>query len=550
MRPLALCLCLAALAAEVARSADAERRADDERILKRAGIATDDAGLLNFFKKSSPSEADIRALIAKLGDDSFDVREKASADLSLMGAVAEPFLREAAKSGDAEVRLRAAECLKSIGGGPSAAVLSAAARLLAQRRPPGALEVLLAYAPRVAGQASEMDLRAALVVLALHDGKPEPALVKALEDKAAGTRAVAAAVLVRAGARESLPAIRKLLNDPEPSVRLETALALASLKEKESIPVLIDLLAVLPRDRHAAITDLLYELAEDQAPEVPAGEDEAARKQARDAWAAWWKKSAGSVDLTRVRDDGKFKGYTMVILLDAGRILEVDADGKTRWQIDGLEFPLDAQRLPGDRVLVAEQKGGRVTERDRKGHILWEKRVDGPLMAQRLSNGNTFIANRSQVVEVDRSGRQVFAHARGVDDLIMKAQKLERGEVALVVSSAAGTGAAEYIRLDAAGKQVARFPVGVRTSGGRIDVLPDGRVLAPLKDQNKVVEYDAAGKVVWQADFNQPIAAVRLANGHTLVTAFDEKRAVELDSDGKTVWEYKTDARVTRGWRR
>ncbi len=391
---------------------------------------------------------------------------------------------------------------------------------------------------------------AALVALAIRDGKPSPVLVKALEDKSAGTRAVAAAVLVRAGVKESLPAIRKLLNDPEASVRLETALALASLKEKEALPVLIDLLATLPRERQAPITDLLYELAEDQTPEVPAGDDDTARKQTRDAWAAWWKKNADKVDLAKVGDNGKFKGYTMVVLLDAGRVLEVDADGKKRWEIDGLQFPLDAQRLPGDRVLVAEQQGGRVTERDRKGHILWEKRIDEPLMAQRLANGHTFIASRTQLLEVDRSGRPVFTQERGVEDLIMKAQKLDKGEIALVVSPAGNLNAPEYLRLDAAGKTVARFPISVRTSGGRIDVLPNGHVLAPLRDNNKVIEYDAAGKEVWQADYNQPIAAVRLPNGHTMVTGFNEKRAVELDGKGKLVWEYKSDVRVTRGWRR
>jgi hypothetical protein len=56
--------------------------------------------------------------------------------------------------------------------------------------------------------------------------------------------------------------------------------------------------------------------------------------------------------------------------------------------------------------------------------------------------------------------------------------------------------------------------------------------------------------VVWQVPFNQPIAAVRLANGNTLVTSYNQKRAVELDRAGKEVWEYKTDTRVTRAFRR
>jgi outer membrane protein assembly factor BamB len=382
--------------------------------------------------------------------------------------------------------------------------------------------------------------------VAVRDGKPDPALVKALEDRSPGRRGAAAAALARAGA--ALPEVRKLLRDPDPSVRLEAALALAPHKEKEAVPTLIDLLAALPRTRHAPIEDVLYQLAEDKAPEALAGDDEAARAKYRDAWAAWWKKDGDAAYLGKLAEGGKFLGYTMLVMLDAGRVMEVDADGKTRWQIDGLNFPLDAQRLPGDRVLVAEYRGGRVTERDRKGRVLWEKQIEQPLVAQRLPDGNVFIATTLLLVEVDRNGKEVGASMRRADG-VMKAQRLPRGETALVVSPGRRS-PVEFVRLDAAGQEVASFPVDVRTSGGRIDVLPNGHVLAPLKDQNKIVEYDASGKPVWQADFPQPVAAVRLPNGHTVVTSYEDKRAVELDGDGKQVWEFKAGGRVTRAWRR
>jgi outer membrane protein assembly factor BamB len=106
------------------------------------------------------------------------------------------------------------------------------------------------------------------------------------------------------------------------------------------------------------------------------------------------------------------------------------------------------------------------------------------------------------------------------------------------------------VRLDASGKEVQSFPVYVHTSGGRIDVLPNGHVLIPELRNNRVMEYDTDGKVVWQVPFDQPIAAVRLANGDTLVTSYNQQRAVELDRTGKEVWEYKTDTRVTRAFRR
>ena len=97
--------------------------------------------------------------------------------------------------------------------------------------------------------------------------------------------------------------------------------------------------------------------------------------------------------------------------------MEIDADGRPRWQIDGLQQPLDVQLLPGDRLLIAEHSANQVTERNLRGEVLWEKRLgvraqadgeaDGPLVAQRLPNGNTFIATHTELLEVDRDGKEV-----------------------------------------------------------------------------------------------------------------------------------------------
>jgi hypothetical protein len=532
------------LLVEGARPADGDAAPAEERVLKQAGLGTDDAALLDFFRKRTPKEAEVRDLVKKLGDDDFQVREKASRGLVALGPVAEPYLREALSSCDPEVARRAEECLKNIRAGPSAAVVTAAARLLARRKPAGAAEVLLAYAPRAEGESTAEAVEAALAALAVRDGKPDPVLVKVLDDKDPARRAAAAVALARGGARDQLAAVRQRLRDPEAAVRLKVGLALASLREKDAVPVLIDLLAVLDHGALGPVEDLLYRLAEDKAPDAVPGNDAESRRKYRDAWARWWKDEGGALDMARLDAAGRFLGYTMIVLLDAGRILEVDAANKPRWQIDGLGFPLDTQYLPGERVLVAEYKAGRVTERNRKGDVLWEKRVDDPLAAQRLANGHTFIATPFQLLEVDGSGKQVFSYVRPQGDRIMKAQKQRNGDIGLV------TDAGLFVRLDSSGRELNRFPVNLRTSGGRIDLLPDGRVLVPLKDENQVVEYDARGKRVWSVPFADPVNAVRLPNGHTLITSYQSQRAVEVDRDGKAVWEYKADARLTRAWRR
>lgn len=524
---------------------------EDERLLREAGLPSDDAGLVAFFRNRSPRDEDVRALVKKLGDDDFEARERASRELLLLGPVATPFLKEGAASSDPEVKRRSEECLKKIGAGPSAATIAAAARTLARRKPAGALEALLAYAPKVEGESTGEEVRSALAALAQRDGKTAPALVAALADSEPGRRAAAAVALARAGTPEDRAAVRKLLADPKPTVRLHTALALAARREKEAVPVLIDLANDVGRGQIYHIEDIFYRLAEDKAPDVVFGEEPAARKKYRDAWAAWWAKEGNAIDLAKLDAAPPFHNYTMFVLLDAGRVAEVDGDQKLRWEIKDLLKPLDVQMLPGGgRVLVAEHDANRVTERNLRGQVLWERRLaDGPLAAQRLPNGNTLIATRGEILEVDRTDKPVFRHFARPGEFIMRAQRARNGDLGYIVNSLT-TGTTAFVRLDPSGKELTRFPVDVRTSGGRVEMLPNGHVLIPLMDENRVVEFDANGRPVWQATFLQPVAAVRAPNGQTVVTSMQSTKAAALDEKGKEVWEFNAGARVTRAWRR
>src|SRR5262249_6274381 len=159
-----------------------------------------------------------------------------------------------------------------------------------------------------------------------------------------------------------------------------------------------------------------YRLAGEKAPALPEGErggvSPPVRRKQRRAWAAWWKEHGAALEKGRVGEVASTLGFTTVVLLDAGAVLDLDGSNRVRWQIDGLQMPLDVQRLPGDRVLLAEHKANKVTERDRTGKVVWEVEVDGPLMAQRLPGGNTFIATREGLVEVDRGGKKVFRYRR------------------------------------------------------------------------------------------------------------------------------------------
>jgi hypothetical protein len=537
----------------------AEGVADDERTLKGAGLPTDGPGLLAYIRQrtvNAASEERLKTLIRQLGDDEFKVREHASRQLVAIGPRARPALRAALESPDPEVKRRAEECLQQISEGATAAVIASAVRLLAERKPDGAAETLLDYLPGAEDETVAETVRAALASLAVRDGKAEPAVVKALEDRVPVKRAAAGAALARARLPEQLPAVRKLLADPDAQVRMRVALALASVRDKAAVAVLIGLLDQLPLEETGLIDSFLDRLAGEAVPEaVLTGTEAAARRKYRDAWAAWWKEHEARIDPARLEQATRSLGYTMVVLLDQGKVMDLDTTNRPRWSFGELDFPLDAQILPSEeRVLVAEYKGNRVTERDLKGAVKWEKKIEEPLAVQRLSNGNTFIATRTKLVEVDKDGKEVFSYSRPDGAFFMKVQRLRSGDIACVVN----LGVARYVRLSRSGnevKEVKTFGVDLHTSGGKLDVLANGHVIIPETHNNRVVEYDPDGKVVWSADVVQPIAALRLPNGNTLVTSGVDMtgvthRAVEIDRAGKEVWQFRGDTRVTRAFRR
>ncbi len=524
----------------------------DEAVLRAAGVETNSKGLLTFFQRRTLTATEVervQKLIRQLGADSYRLREQAMADLTARGPVVVEALRLAAQSADLEVKRRAERCLlriqeKDVGN----EVTAAAVRVLAYRKPATVVETMLAFVPFADGNAVADEVRSLLAALARQDGKAHPSLVAALGDKDGVRRAAAAESLVRGGLQEQLAEVRKLLTDPDAVVRLRVAMAMIRAEDRASVAVLIDTLPQLPASHAWLAEDLLYRLAEGKNPPSQAmGMDDASRLRCRDAWRAWWKDNEKSIDLAQLKQAPQLLGFTIVVLLDLGQVAELGPKKEERWRVENLVFPLDAQFLPGDRLLVAEYHGARVTERSLKGEILWQHRVQGPLVAQRLANGNTFIATDSQLLEVDRQGKTVYDISLATGERIMKAMKSPNNEFVCL------TDGARIVRLDTAGKELHSFPVnlGTRLFGGRIHVLANGRVLIPHNAENKVVEYDARGKAVWEAAIDQPVAATRLPNGNTLVTTMLPHRgAVEFDARGQEVWSYRTNTRVTRALRR
>ena len=286
-------------------SARADLR-DDERTLQSAGLATDGRALLAFFRARAAAGVEtepMRVLLRRFASPSNQERSVATAELLGLGPLAVPTLRRAANDlNDRDTARRAAECLHWLEGPNAASLPAAAARMLASRKPDGAAEALLAYLPAADDADVLRAATSALAAVAAPGGKPDPALVRGLGDPLAVRRAAAGVALARANPPERVPEVRKLLKDPAPGVRLRAALALAEAHDAEAVPALIELLAELPPEQRKRVEEFLTQLAGEWAPAVSLrNEDEIARNIRRDAWAAWWRDTEGSVLLTAVR---------------------------------------------------------------------------------------------------------------------------------------------------------------------------------------------------------------------------------------------------------
>jgi hypothetical protein len=229
----------------------------------------------------------------------------------------------------------------------------------------------------------------------------------------------------------------------------------------------------------------------------------------------------------------RVRSGTLLIQPAGNQVTEVGGDGKVRWQLAGLLGPQDAELVAGNRVLVAEHNGQRVTERNLRGDVLWTRQTPGafPIGVQRLRNGRTFITCRNQILEVDRGGREVYTITRPTADIVA-ARRLRDGQIVCVTNQRL------VLRLDAGGKELTSFTIPMMMNNG-IEVLHDGHLLVCVPWTNKVTEYDPEGKAVWEATVQQPAAACRLPGGNTLV-ALQAQKVIEIDRDGKTVAEIDT----------
>jgi HEAT repeat protein len=523
-----------------------ELRAADEKLLQDNGITPDAAGLLEFYRKRTPGLGEQRrleALVRQLASEQFEERERATKELKACGEAALPALRQAALDADVEVSLRARDCITAIEG-PGLEQGLAAARTLARRAPPTAVGTLLAYLPHAYDPVVEDAVCDALAVLASRPGPVEPALLAALTEASPVRRGAAAFALGRRPEESTRTAVRRLLADGDRRVRLRATQGLLAACDRSAVPALLDLAAGPQDDLTWQAEAILQQLAGESTPSpLPDDVELLGRTRRRAAWQNWWREHGQEVDLATLAEKPRLQNVTLVPEMHANRVWECGKDGQPRWEVPIAGCPIDAQVLPGKRLLVAELNAHQVTERDFKGNILWKFALDTPIACQRLVNGHTWMSTNHKWLVVDRDGKEIVSYAPENGFFIHSVQRQPNGHVVMVSMSGV------VREVTAKGTLVRDVTLPIQGGWSGVESAPGGHYLACNLDQGKVLEVDAMGTVVWDYQTAGACYAQRLPNGNTLVVS-NNTGLIELDRNKNVVWKQGLSTSLWRAHRR
>jgi HEAT repeat protein len=199
----------------------------DEATLKAAKLPTDGPGLLEFFVSRSMKEGDakeLESLVKALGSGVYSERETATKKLVARGPVSLPFLRGALSDSPLEMKRRAEGCIKAIEATMQSEPISAAARVLAQRKPAKAAEALFNFLPSInTDPFLEEEILSCVGRLTFTSGKVDPLIIDALKDKFSFRRQAAAYLVGRRGGPEHREQLRKMLEDDDAHVTQRVA---------------------------------------------------------------------------------------------------------------------------------------------------------------------------------------------------------------------------------------------------------------------------------------------------------------------------------------
>jgi hypothetical protein len=270
-------------AALILQSGWAASKSDSVATLRRYEVEPTADGVLGVLRQWRPdteNRARIAQLVRDLGDNNWAVRDRASRQLAGMGRLAEPALRDATSSNDAEVVHRARSLLAECRSGRAEELLAAALEWLRQSPTPQATALLLDLLP-VLPDEFHSSTREALWVCAVPGDAPR--LRQAIGDARPVVREAAIVALERAAGAGAVRDLEPLLRDKNEATRLAAARALLDRLPRTAIAALVGLLDSREPDIRRQAAWLLQQVSGIAQPdETPAGLAEAAVR-----WKAW-----------------------------------------------------------------------------------------------------------------------------------------------------------------------------------------------------------------------------------------------------------------------
>jgi len=212
-------------------------------VLERTGIKSDDKSLLAFLAQrgDSPNSRSLPELVEQLSSETWKTRDEATKNLIAMGLAARKAMEKAAAGKDPEVQMRARFVLEYIKG-PSR--LSLVLAVIAERKPPGAVPILLARMPDM----NSTDLTTAGRALAACACSDDVAILrKAIKAGKANTafRYAVRSVLCRVIPATDLDLLKSCLADSCPDIRSAGLFAMNKTPTLDDsfVPLLVNMLA-------------------------------------------------------------------------------------------------------------------------------------------------------------------------------------------------------------------------------------------------------------------------------------------------------------------
>lgn len=155
-----------------------------------------------------------------------------------------------------------------------------------------------------------------------------------------------------------------------------------------------------------------------------------------------------------------------------------------------------------------------------------------------LSNGNILFSRMSGAGIVSPDKKLVWEYPAPKGTEVHSAQSLGKDRVLIMRNG----NPAQAMIINTATNTVEKeipIPTTVTSTHGQfrhIRMTPSNTILVPHMGENKVVEYDLDGKVLWTVAAQSPWSALRLKNGNTLISS-NKNFVREVNPKGETVWE-------------